>query len=125
MFNTASALAYSHVTALAGSPMAATGDVIDLNGSWGRFWGSITSTASIGRLMTLLSIIGVLIVAAALVKWAWDRRRGMSGGGGSGAVWGSLLVGAVLSAPNLLIPIVLQIFDILVNSIAKIWNATA
>lgn len=124
MLNSVSALAYSQISAAAAASPAMKGDVIDLNGSWSRFWNSITSAANIDRLMTLLSIVGVIIVAAAIVKWSWDRRRGVHAGN-SGAVWGSLLVGAVLSAPNLLIPIVLQIFDILVNSIAKIWSATS
>lgn len=119
MFNSMSLAAYSQVSTLA----AKNGDTINLKKSWETFFGAIEQTSGFGRILNLLSIIGVVLVAFAVVKWAWDRRRGLNGGG-SGAIWGALLIGAILSAPNLLIPIVLQIFDLLVNSISKIWGAT-
>jgi hypothetical protein len=94
---------------------------IDLAGSWDSLWSAVT--AGIGtKLVDLLTIVGVAIVVMALAKWAWDRRRGGGGGGGSSAVWGALLVGALLSAPGVILPIMLQIMDAIANAVYNVWK---
>lgn len=95
---------------------------IDLRGSFDQFWNAITTGTGIGPILSLLSIVGVALIAFALVKWAWDRRRGGGGGGqSSGAVWGALLVGALLSLPEILLPIFLTFLDVVVNGALKVW----
>ena len=107
------------------SPLAmAAGDTVNFRESWSKFWSSLTSSTGIGGLFTLLSLVGMLLVAMAIIKWAWDRRRG-GGGGGSGAIIGAVIVGALLSAPNLIIPIVLLIVDVVINAVAKIVTNAA
>lgn len=123
MFNSMSLAAYSQVSTLA-TGRVGDGKTIDLAGAWDKFYNAVATGAGVKRLLTLMAIIGVALIAAAIVKWAWDRRRGLNGGG-SGAIWGALLIGAIMSAPDLLIPIVLQALDALINSVSKIWDATA
>lgn len=98
---------------------------INLAGGWDTVWSAIQSAIG-NQLTALLTAVGVLIVVASLFKWMWDRRR--SGGGGmgqsSGVLW-SLLVGATLSAPGLLIPIFLTILDAIANAVLGIWNSAA
>lgn len=103
--------------------MKADGKTIALKDNWKTFWDSFADTAGIDGILKLLSIVGVLLIAFAFIKWAWDRRRGLNGGG-SGAIWGALLIGAILSAPNLLIPIVLTALDAIVNAVANILDKT-
>lgn len=90
---------------------------INLSPSWNTFWDAISAPA--GKLVTLASIIGVALIAFAIVKWAWDRRRG--GGGNSSALMGALLIGVILSAPDGVIPIVLNLFDMIANAVIGLW----
>lgn len=110
------------MSALALVPMA--GD-IDLSASWDTFWTAVSGPA--GPILSLLSVVGVLLVVMALVKWAWDRRRGGGGGMGqqSSAVWGALLVGSILSAPNILIPMLLLVMDVIANAGISVFNSGA
>lgn len=93
---------------------------VNLKGSWDSFWNAVEGQA--GPILTLASIFGCVIVVAAIVKWAWDRRRG-GGGGNSGAVWGALLVGCILAAPGVLIPIVLGFLDVVANAVIEVFES--
>ncbi|HEX9229305.1 MAG TPA: hypothetical protein VF885_22125 [Arthrobacter sp.] len=86
---------------------------VNLAGSWTKFWNAIT--AGYPGITTMMSIIGVALVVFALVKWAWDRRRGGSMGQGAQPLWGALIPGAVLAAPTVILPILLQLLDWLAN----------
>lgn len=101
---------------------AAPGDgkTIALKDSWDSFWSALTG--EIGAILMIMSLVGVLLIAGAFIKWAWDRRRGGGGGGQTGGLWGALLVGCILSAPNLLIPAILLIFDVIANGVASLWD---
>ncbi|MGL5825514.1 MAG: hypothetical protein ACRCYU_11980 [Nocardioides sp.] len=108
-----------------GAAVLAAKDV-DLSGSWKTLYDAVSGPA--GPLLSLLAVVGVAIVVIALVKWAWERRRnGFSGGGGrdSGAVWGALFVGVMLSAPTVLLPILLTVMDLIANGAISIWNSSS
>lgn len=97
---------------------------VDLSTQWSTFTSAL---GPIKPLMNLLAVIGMLIVAWAFVKWAWDRRRGgmsMGGGGGHG-LSGALIVGLLLSAPGFVIPAGLEVFDVVINALVNIWKKTA
>ena len=94
---------------------------IDLAGSWSTLWSAVESALGT-KLTTLMAVVGTIIVVMALVKWAWDRRRGQGGGGGSQAIWGALLVGAILSAPGVILPIMLQVVDAIANAVYSVWK---
>jgi len=92
------------------------GSTLNLSGAWKAFWEGISS--GLGNLPMGLAIIGMLIIVAGLVKFFWDKRRG-GGGNNSQLVWTSV-VGALLAAPNLIIPLLLGILDLVVNMFVKL-----
>jgi hypothetical protein len=90
--------------------------MLDLKGAWTSLWSAI-NTGTFASIMTLLTWAGVILVVFAVLKWLWDKRRG-GGGNSQSLIWTSVLGGA-LAAPNLLLPIVLGLIDMLVNTIAS------
>jgi hypothetical protein len=95
---------------------------INLEASWNTFWSAISGP--IAPILSVLSVVGVIIVVAAIIKWAWDRRRGLQGGNSS-HIWGALLVGVLLCAPTIVIPKFLFLLDIIANAVISIWNTSA
>lgn len=92
------------------------GNTVDLAGAWQGLWGKI-ATGEVGGLITFLTWIGVGMVAFAILKWAWSRRRG---GAQAGLLGWPLFVGAALAAPNAVIPAVLWLVDLLANAVVNI-----
>lgn len=93
---------------------------INLKGGWDKVWGGIET--SIGTQLTgLLTVIGVCIVIGAILKWMWERRRGGGGMGQTGGIMWSLLIGATLASPTVIIPIFLTILDAIANAVVGIW----
>lgn len=92
------------------------GSTLDLSGAWSAFWRGISS--GLGNLPMALAIIGMLIIVGGLVKFFWDKRRG-GGGNTSQLAWTSI-VGSLLAAPNLILPLLLGIIDLVVNMIVKL-----
>lgn len=105
---------------------AAVGEDVDLAGSWDKFWKALMGAGQVQGLFNVLAIVGVALIAWAIVKWAWDRRRGggggFGGGGGGGGITGALLVGVILAAPNLILPAVLNVLDLVIDAVVKIWQ---
>lgn len=85
---------------------------VSLKAGWTTLWGSVSSAAP--GLTSMLTVIGVALVLIAVIGWIWQRRRG-GGGQSSGMIW-TLVVGAVLSAPAVVIPILLTIVDWIINT---------
>lgn len=96
---------------------------VNLKASWGKFWGDF-SLAVGTQLLGMITMVGMLLVVGAVLKWLWDRRRsggGMGGGmGGANTVMWTLLLGATLAAPGLLIPLFLQLLDGIANAFVSI-----
>lgn len=88
---------------------------VDFTAAWTTFWGAI-NRGEFSKLMTIITVIGVLVFLAALAGFAWRKRKG--GGGDTKGLWWALVIGAVASAPNVLIPIALTIVDLVVNILA-------
>lgn len=100
-------------------PMAVPmGGEVNLKGGWGTFWGAIT--AGFPGITTLMTVIGVALVVFALIKWAWDRRRGGGMGQGSQPLWGALVPGAILAAPAVLFPLLLGLLDWVANIVIQL-----
>lgn len=98
-----------------------TGSTLDLSGAWSKFWNGIAG--GLGNLPIALAIIGMLIIVGGLVKFFWDKRRG-GGGNSSQLVWTSV-VGSLLAAPNLILPLLLGIIDLLVNMFVKLVQSVS
>lgn len=89
---------------------------IDFAGSWSKFWTAISG--SLGGLTTILSIVGMLLVVGGILGYIWERRKGGGGGGHSKLGW-TILVGAILAGPNVVIPALLTLFDFAANVIVS------
>lgn len=102
---------------------AAAGAGINLAGGWSKFWTAVS--AAIGtQILTLLTIIGVLMVVGAIIKWIFDKRRGGGAMQGSGAVLWTLVAGSILAAPAIIVPLLLKILDAVINTLVALFNAT-
>lgn len=83
---------------------------VNLRGSWTKFWQAIEGAYP--GLGAALGVIGMIIVLGAVAKFLWDRRRG---GGSASPLWGAILIGALLAAPTVIMPIALTIIDWIAN----------
>jgi hypothetical protein len=95
---------------------------IDLTGSWNKLVGAL-SGGSVEKVLTFLSIVGVILVIASIGGYLWQRRRG-GGGNHSGLLWAGL-VGALFAAPKVVVPIALTILDFLISALAGIVSNIA
>lgn len=86
---------------------------ITLVKGWTTVWSAVTS--ALGPLAAMLTAIGALLVVVSIVGYIWERRRG---GGNHSKLMYTLLIGAILAAPDLLIPLLLHIADFLANFVA-------
>lgn len=96
---------------------------VDFASSWSTFWTSISG--SISGLTKVLGIIGLLLVVGSIFKWLWERRRGGMGGGfqAHSHILFTLVLGAVLAAPDFMINWMLTLLDVIVNAIASIGQS--
>ncbi len=93
---------------------------INLESSWNTLWGNIQQ--SVGSLLTILGYVGMLLVVGSVLKWLWDRRRGQGGQGfqAHSHVVYTLVLGAVLAAPDVMIPWMLGALDAVANGISSV-----
>lgn len=92
-------------------------DKVNLFGAWTGLWGRVTGAAGVDQIMTLATWVGVALVAYSIGKWAWARRRG---GASAGSIGWPLAVGAMLAAPNAVIPAVLWLADGIANIVVNL-----
>lgn len=91
---------------------------INLASGWSQVWGAISPVlGSSGT--SLMTGIGVIIAVFSVVAWLWERRKGGGGQGHHKLLW-SLLIGALLAGPAIVIPAALVIADFVVNGIIAI-----
>lgn len=100
---------------------AASGATIDLHDSWGKLWSAVTT--GFPQLTGILTVVGVILLVAAVIKYLWDRRRGQ--GGNHHPVIGAMLIGAVLAAPAFLLPVALTLLDGVMNIIANLASSVS
>lgn len=75
------------------------------------------------RLFEIATLVGVVLVVIGIFLWAKSARRGKLGGASLKPVGGSLILGTILVAPTLIIPILLGAVDILVNIVLTLAGA--
>ena len=90
---------------------------INLVSGWNTLWNAING--ALGSLATLLTAIGAAMIVIAILGWVWERRRGGGGQGHQKLLW-TLIIGAVLASPDLLIPFFLTVADFIINAIANL-----
>jgi hypothetical protein len=99
------------------TPLLAQQD-IDLQRGWEAFYDSVRSSVGTG-LFDLLTGLGAVIVVVAILKWVWDKRRG--GARSQGVLW-AIVIGAIMAAPGLIIPVVLGIVDTVANAFVDLFD---
>lgn len=91
---------------------------IDLVSNWNTVWGKVKSAGGLGPLDNILLAVGAILILLSILQWLWKRRTGQSGNN-QHVAW-TLLLGAFLMLPQVLIPAALTIVDVIVNAIASI-----
>lgn len=118
------------LAAITGILASADGESVDLSKGWTDVWVGLKGNGAFAGVMNLLTAVGAVIVVMAIAKLLWEKRRGGGGGGGMGGGKGSegimwaLALGALLAAPNLILPVMLQILDIIANGVAGVFTNT-
>lgn len=106
-----------HTIILAAVPMGE----VNLKGSWSSFWGAITGGFT--GVTALLSFVGTALIVIAVAKWAWERRRGGSMAQGAQPLWGALIIGCLMIAPTVIMPLLLTILDAIANIGVSLFKA--
>jgi hypothetical protein len=95
--------------------------MINLTSGWNTLWGAIAGVIG-GPIMTLLTIIGVILVVVSIGTYFFQKRRGGGAMQGLGPVVWTLVCGALLAAPQIIIPLALTILDFIINTLIAIVN---
>lgn len=110
---------------------SADGETVDLSSGWTSVWDGLKGDGAFAGVMNLLTAVGAVIVVMAIAKLLWEKRRGGGGGGGGmgggktdGIMW-ALALGAILAAPNLILPVMLTILDTIANGVAGVFENTS
>lgn len=93
---------------------------VNLSGGWSTAWGGISG--AVPGLTGILTTVGVILVSYALVKFAWDRKRGAGGGGGGNSLPWFLVIGAICAGPAIVMPILLKLADFAINGVVGLFN---
>ncbi|MGK3708556.1 hypothetical protein [Arthrobacter sp. IK3] len=93
---------------------------IDLTRGWDAAWASLTD--GYPGLGSTLAFIGVAIVVLALFQWAWAARRGRGQGQAAKPVWGVMVIGSLLTAPTVIIPLLLGILSTVINIVFSLFR---
>lgn len=108
-------------------PKGFTPTTVDMNGQWATIWSAFTGAfgTDITRLM---SVIGTIVVIVAIAGLIWEKRRqgfggqGMGGGQGMNKLWGALVAGTLLLAPEVILPFALKIADAIINFVLGFFD---
>ena len=96
------------------------GTRVNLTGGWTLIWGTVSG--ALGGVGGALTVFGVLLVVLGFGSWLWQKRRGSGGGQShSGLLW-TMLIGALLVTPGVVLPILLTAVDIVLNAAISLWN---
>lgn len=98
---------------------------VNLRGSWTTFWTTISGALQgVSGVFTMLTIAGFAIIIISLFKFLYDKRKSQGAGGIAGQqakpIWWALALGGLLIAPDVLVPLFLGIFDIVINLVINI-----
>jgi|JI8StandDraft_1071087.scaffolds.fasta_scaffold04054_4 hypothetical protein len=108
-------------------PKGFTPTTVDMYGQWDTIWSAFTGAfgTDITRLM---SVIGTIVVIVAIAGLIWEKRRqgfggqGMGGGQGMNKLWGALVAGTLLLAPEVILPFALKIADAIINFVLGFFD---
>ena len=93
---------------------------INLANSWSTAWTAISGP--LGAFASLMGVIGALMVVVGVAGYIWERRRG--GGGSHSKLIYTIVIGAILAAPGVVVPALLTAVDFLINAILGLLHGT-
>lgn len=83
-------------------------------------WSAISRP--LGAFSAPLGVIGVMLVGVGVVGYVRDHRRG---GGDHQKLVSAIFLGAVISAPGVVVPVMLNGVDYIVNNIVHLLHSAA
>lgn len=92
---------------------------IDLTSGWNNLWGAISGVSP--EFWMAMTMIGVGLIIFATAKWAFEKYTGRGGQGGKTIMW-ALVVGCLLAAPAVLIPLVLGVFELIISLVLSLFR---
>ena len=78
------------------------------------------TTSGGAQLTNVLSLVGVAVLVLAFGSFFWQRARHR----GWRKFWWAVAIGAVLSAPGVIFPILLTFVDVIANAVISAYQAT-
>ncbi|MHB1210245.1 MAG: hypothetical protein ACYC1I_11160 [Acidimicrobiales bacterium] len=93
---------------------------INLAGSWGTAWTAISGR--VGAFSSLSVAIGASVVVVGLVGYIRERRRG--GGNHSKLIY-TIVIGAVIGVPGVVIPVLLTGVDFIANALLGLLHTAS
>lgn len=99
---------------------------VDFVTLWTSFLATLESVTNTAGLFTIASYVGLVVIIAAIVRWAWQKRKGgrlVENRDGT-LLAGALIAGLLLIAPKVIIPIALFILQVLANLCIAVLNQT-
>lgn len=100
-----------------------SGSSINLSGSWTTFWAKVSGATGMSDVLMYLGWIGMLVVVGGIFTYLWKKRRSQGQGvSGMGQIGWAMLVGAILAAPSVLIPVLLWFVDLVANLAIGIFS---
>lgn len=97
-------------------------NTVNLASGWNTLWGALSSVIG-GPVMTLLTVIGVVLVLSSVITYFFQKRRGGGAMQGLGVVMWTLVCGALLAAPQAIIPLALTLLDFIINGLIAVGQA--
>ena len=85
---------------------------INLAGSWATAWTAISCSSS--RLPFALAVIGALLAVFAVVEYIRESRRG---GRNHQTLIFTIVIGALIGAPGVVVPVILTGVDLIANAL--------
>lgn len=111
------------VVASVGAALAPPAAKVNLSAAWSSFWTPVQ--AAIGpAAVTLITVVGLMVLLSSLGTYIFQRRRGTGKGNTSGLFWAAMF-GALLIAPSVLFPLLLQLADFVVNGAISLLPAAS
>ncbi|MCC3292523.1 hypothetical protein [Arthrobacter sp. zg-Y1110] len=101
-------------------PPASPDGKIDLARGWDAAWASLTN--GYPGLGSALAFVGVAIVVLSLMQWAWASRRGRGQGQAARPVWGAMIIGSLLTAPTVIVPLLLGVLSTVINIVISLFR---